>query len=61
MGRADLAVFRPSNGYWYVRGGTTVRWGMAGDQPQAGNFGGDGRADRVVWRPSTGVWWVRVG
>lgn len=30
-GSIDTAVFRPSTGVWYVRGGVTVGWGGAGD------------------------------
>jgi hypothetical protein len=30
-GKADVAVFRPSNGFWYVRGQFNRSWGQAGD------------------------------
>jgi hypothetical protein len=32
-GRADVAVFRPSTGMWYVRGIFNRSWGLAGDIP----------------------------
>jgi hypothetical protein len=32
-GRTDIAVWRPSNGTWYVRGIATVRFGAIGDVP----------------------------
>ncbi|MEP6918879.1 MAG: hypothetical protein ABJC89_24780 [Acidobacteriota bacterium] len=31
-GKADIAVFRPSTGIWYVRGLFNRNWGQAGDQ-----------------------------
>ena len=64
---ADLAVWRPSTGYWYVLGGngsqqTSFQWGGAGDIPVAGDFDGDGKTDFSVWRPSSansnGTWYV---
>ncbi len=58
-GRTDFAVWRPSNGTWYVRGLATVQWGRSGDIPVAGDFNGDGRTDFAVWRPSNGTWYVR--
>ena len=59
-GRSDLAVWRPSNGTWYIRGQAPVQYGMAGDIPVPGDFNGDGRSDLAVWRPSNGTWYIRV-
>jgi hypothetical protein len=61
---ADLAVWRPSNGYWYVMGGAAgsqqvfFPWGMDGDQPAQGDFDGDGKTDFAVFRPSSSTFWI---
>jgi hypothetical protein len=64
-GADDVAVFRPSNGTWYVQytaGGTvTFPFGTAGDLPVPADFNNDGRTDYGVWRPSTGQWFVVSG
>jgi hypothetical protein len=60
-GRADIAVFRPSTGSWYIRGSSvsaTYTWGGGSDIPVAGDYDGDGKADIAVFRPSTGVWYI---
>ncbi|MEJ5913416.1 hypothetical protein [Pseudokineococcus sp. 1T1Z-3] len=58
-GRADVAVYRPSTGDWYVKGRPPVRHGARGDVPVVADYTGDGRADMAVFRPSTGEWLVR--
>jgi hypothetical protein len=55
-GHTDFAVFRRSNGSWYVKGGQTVKFGTSEDIPVPGDYDGDGRMDIAVWRPSTGYW-----
>lgn len=59
-GRADHAIFRPSNGNWWLRlsTGATVgtQWGTTGDLPEPDDFDGDGRNDFVVYRD--GLWYM---
>ena len=57
-GKTDLAVFRPSNGTWYIlqsSTGTTafIQFGLSNDKPVPADYDGDGKADIAVWRDST--------
>ncbi len=53
-GKTDLAVFRPSDTYWYVAkssgGYSFIPWGLSGDTLMPGDYDGDGRTDLAVWR-----------
>ena len=62
-GITDLAVFRPSDGTWWVEesgtGSVTARqFGASGDRIVPGDYDGDGRPDLAVFRPSDGSWWI---
>jgi hypothetical protein len=60
-GKADVAVFRPSNGTWYLGGSSATAFGTQGDVPVPGDYNGDGRADIAVFRPANGTWYFTGG
>ena len=60
-GRADLSVFRPSDGIWYCQNSfdnsfTALQWGLSTDKLVSADYDGDGRADHAVYRD--GTWWI---
>lgn len=60
-GAADFAVWRRSNGTWFVNTGkqaTAQQWGLPGDIPVRADYDGDGKNDFAVWRPVNGTWFV---
>jgi hypothetical protein len=67
-GRADLVVWRPTDGTFYWLNSSagytptaagSRQWGISalGDVPMVGDLDGDRRADLIVWRPGTGKWY----
>ena len=57
--KADVGVFRPSNGVWFINnsgGGFNIfQFGQATDKPVSADFDGDGKSDGAVYRG--GVWY----
>jgi uncharacterized repeat protein (TIGR03803 family) len=64
-GKADMTVYRPSTGKWYMLSSGSnytssgvVSWGLSTDTPVPGDYDGDGKTDPAVFRPATGVWYI---
>ena len=69
-GLQRIAVWRPSNGNWYIKGKGFANWGASqgnlaiqcgtnGDVPVPGDYYGDGKIRLAVWRPSNGMWYIK--
>lgn len=65
-GKTDYAVFRPSEGNWYIETDKStplvfdvINFGLSGDIPVARDYDGDGKTDVAVFRPSNGYWYIR--
>jgi predicted outer membrane repeat protein len=66
-GKADAAVWDPSNGNWLVVNTSTGQnaslaqsWGLGslGDIPVPGDYDGDQKVDVAIFRPSEGSWYI---
>ena len=62
-GDTDLAYYRPSNGFWYVKDDGVPSWEWWGAAPTdvlvPGDYNGDGDTDLAYYRPSNGFWYVK--
>ncbi|HEY0048321.1 MAG TPA: FG-GAP-like repeat-containing protein, partial [Pyrinomonadaceae bacterium] len=61
-GKADVSVYRPADGTWYLlqstAGFTGQQFGISIDKIVPADYDGDGRTDIAVYRPSDGVWYL---
>ncbi|HEX8197861.1 MAG TPA: BACON domain-containing carbohydrate-binding protein [Pyrinomonadaceae bacterium] len=60
-GKADVSVYRPSLGAWYVNKSSDnafsgMLWGLPGDVITPADFDGDGRTDAAVFRDGFWYW-----
>lgn len=67
-GQSEFAVFRPSDGSWWMLSKSKglspdaarmLHWGESGDQAVPADYDGDGAADVAIWRPADGNWFIR--
>jgi hypothetical protein len=57
--RADVAVYRPAEGTWFIHQSSNSEtivqpFGGANDKPVAGDYDKDGKTDIAIWRPTDG-------
>jgi len=61
--KADLSVFRPGVGEWWINRSSTgstfaAQFGASTDLVTPADYTGDGKTDVAFWRPSTGNWFI---
>lgn len=54
-GKADIGIFRPSNGVWFISNSgnssfSIFQFGQGGDKPVAADYDGDGKTDAALYR-----------
>jgi hypothetical protein len=59
-GCADIAVYAPATGGWFVQDGPSTTWGgQPGDILVPADYNGDGVTDVAIYRSSTGTWYIQ--
>lgn len=63
-GRADVAVWRATDGFWYRINSSNdtfsaTKFGLSEDKPVPADYDGDKKTDIAVFRPSTGIWYLQ--
>ena len=63
-GKADIAVYRPSQGDWYWTNSSDgsfhgEQFGIETDVISPADYDGNGKTDLAVFRPSNGYWYIR--
>ena len=63
-GKADIAVFRPPTGEWFVLRSEdssfySFPFGSSTDVPAPGDYDGDGKTDAAVFRPTDTNWYIQ--
>lgn len=61
-GKADVAIYRPTTGVWYILrssdfGVTQTQFAVPADVPAPADYDGDGKTDIAIYRPANGNWW----
>jgi len=62
-GQADVAVFNPRDGAWYIKYSSDASlhqyfWGWSATWPVPGDYDGDGLTDLAVYCPENGTWYI---
>jgi putative transposon-encoded protein len=65
-GSADIALYRPASGTWYINGEpSSTAYGTGTDVPVPGDYLGNGKTQIAVYRPGTGggnsIWYIDQG